>query len=261
MDKEQLFQNAAYASAEAKRLSFADRLKKRADQPMLRRLGKAAAGNLFKHIVDVPQLISEPPRQFELINNGLSNLVYASADQVMKVNVRTLSDVPEKVELEVQKSVQIFDMCKEYMGRHWLDTSYNTRQFLGKSVVESRQPRLYPVTIFESVEELLDHSDDEAYIDELESLFESIAELYINTGFYPDLLGANNIALIEDEASQPTLVILDTDPASPAAQQQNIPNQDILIKDAMAQKLQMWSAFLARSKERPVFREEVLQQI
>lgn len=259
MNREELFQGATYASAEAHRLSFTDRLIKRADQPVITRLGKAAAGNFFKHLIDIPKEIIEDSNRYELINSGLANLIYASTEQVIRINIRTLSTDQEKVIKEVQKSRAAFELCNEYMGEHWLGTHYAVRQFLGRSALEARQSRLYPIAIFRSVEELLKYGDDEAYVDQLGSLFSAIANLYQHTGFYPDILGANNIALVQDGLDRSKLVILDTDPASPTTQQQRVPNQSIIIGDAIKEKLTAWANFLDTARVRFESREIVLR--
>lgn len=250
MNREELFQGAAYASAEARRLSFKDRLIKRADQPVIARLGKAAAGNFFKHFIDIPKAIIEDSNRYELINSGLANLIYASPEQVIRINVRTLSTDQEKVAKEVQKSRATFELCNEHMGEHWLDTHYAVRRFLERYTLEARQPRLNPIAVFRSVEELLEYNNDEAYVDQLESLFSAIANLYRHTGFYPDILGINNIALVQDGLDRSKLVILDTDPASPTTQQRRVPNKPIVIGDAINEKLTAWAKFLVAAKVR-----------
>lgn len=259
MNKEQLAQSAVYAAAEAKRLSFSDRLRKRSDQSFLKRLGKAAAGNLFKALLDVPTTIEKDGRRYDLLGNGFENLIYADESSVLKFNVRTLTVNQAQAEAEAVRQEHDFDLCKSYLGDHWLDTTFRVSDFMGRYVVEARQRFVVPVRKFSMVEEMLIYRDDPEYNQQLEDLFVAIGNLYQNTGYYPDILGANNLALIESIFGDQTIVILDTGVASTEHQQNMVPNQNIRIKDAITERLSLWEAHLAGPRSLSEFREPALR--
>lgn len=250
MDKEVLLQQAVYAALEAHRLPFGERLQRRSDQPFLKRLGKAAVGSIVQPFLKAPQVLEEAEGNYSLVNSGYENIVYAAEEKILKVNIRTLSSDETWVIQEARKRQEVFAMCKNYMGRHWVDTKYKSRPYMDRFAVEATQPQLQPEAVFTGVVELLDYSNDEDYIDELERLISCIGNLYQNTGFYPDILGRGNIALTRDENQDPRLVILDTEPASPLTQEHFIPNQNIVIGEAIDESLSLWRSYLDGVRDR-----------
>lgn len=258
MNKESIKQQAAYAALEASRLSFAERIQKRSEQPLLMRLGKAAIGNFARPFVRAPIYIEDGKFSYKLINSGYENIVYASDNDVIKLNIRTLSSDKEKVDEEARSREATFNLCKQYLGNHWLDTNYGTREFLGGHVVQAKQPLLMPELVFSDVPQSLEYSDDPKYIRELESLFTAIGYLYTHTGYYPDILGKGNIAAIRNEFNELKIVILDTEPASPSAQEELVPNRNIVIGDEIRANLSLWGQTLGYLREQYESREVIL---
>jgi len=78
MNKNSLRQQAAYAALEAQMMPFSERYRSRLDQSFIKRLGKAAAGNLARPFVKVPTEILQGPTVYSLMGSGYENIVYAS---------------------------------------------------------------------------------------------------------------------------------------------------------------------------------------
>jgi hypothetical protein len=258
MNKEALKQQAAYAASEAQRMTFAERVRSRSDQPFLKRLGKAAAGNLAQPFIRVPAEIYRGAETYSLMSGGYESVVYASESEVLKFNIRTLSSDALAVRQEAIERKNRYELCREYLGRHWHDTSYSVGTFLGQYAVVASQPRVQPEAVFYDISELLDYSNDDNYIDELENLFSAISDLHQQTGYYPDILGRNNIVVIGNDKNSPKLLILDTEPSSPENQTMNIPNHRQSIGQAIEDSLSAWQAFLVFSREQTASRELAL---
>lgn len=244
--RRELLQKAVYSAAEAERLSFRERLHKRRNQGLFKCLGKAAVGSITKSLIDVPRIIRLSDARYEIIGGGYENIVYASSDEVLKVNVRTLAKDKEEVTDEAQKRQLDFNLCAEYLGPHWLQTDYLTTDFMNAYAVGAIQQRLHPAKSFDSVEEMVAYRDDPEYTAQLESLFTAVTDLYQKTSYYPDLLGPNNIHLMDDMGG-PKLIITDTQPASPETQQKLIPNTNQQIQSAIEHKVRRIKDVLLRS--------------
>lgn len=247
--RERLIQGAVYAAAEAQRLTLAERLQRRSDQSTFKRLGKAAAGNIFKALLDVPTSIDRNGEQFRLLSHGFENLVYANELEVVKVNIRTLTSNSSTATAALVKHKNEFELCKPYLDDYWPATTFHAASFMDGYAVEARQPFITTNKIFTGIEEMLNYRDDPQYVQQLENLFFAIGNVYQNTGFYPDILGPGNLALAESIFGDPRFVILDTGVASTEHQEHNVPNQDIKIKDAISQQLGLWEAAPARLRQ------------
>lgn len=193
------------------------------------------------------------------MGSGYENIVYASEEEVLKFNIRTLTDDELAAKQESVKRERLYEMCGDYLGGHWQDTSYGISPYLGKFAVVAKQPRIQAEATILGIEHMLDYSDEPDYIDELESLFVSIANLYQNTGYYPDILGKGNIVIIRDETDRPGLRVLDTEPASPEEQLKKIPNKQQVIGMEITRNLAIWGDFLNLSRQQSGSPEPVLR--
>lgn len=246
-DREKLKQDIVYASIEAQRLSFRDRLRliKRVNQPFLKRFGKAAVGSLAKLVTPVPTEISEDFQPFCLIDNGWEQVVYSSDTAVLKVNFKTLTKDKAKAERAAERSRYFSEECKRYLGNFWPDIDYGVMQYMpGLYAVKSIQPKLEITKLFAGVPELLGYSDSPGFTKQLEDLLQAIKTLNQETGIYPDILGSGNIALARDAKGSERLIFLDTQSASPEIQENRVTNRPYTIGDEIDRQLSIWEEHL-----------------
>ena len=249
MNKEGLRQNATIAAAEAHLATFGARLAKRADQGFIKRVGKAVAGNIFKKFVDLPLFIEKDTSTYELVNCGHENIIYSSDTESIKVNIRTFSTDLEAVKVTRRRSESDYKLCRGFLGRHMLETRYDVVEFMNGYAVECRQSNLNSLREFSGVAELLEVAATTGMNTELWNFYTAIAHLHSETGYYPDILGDGNIALVEDAEGQQQLVILDSQTASPETQETFVPNKDIRVGEAIKRQMALFDEYFTGFKE------------
>jgi hypothetical protein len=239
-----LLQNAVIAAAEGHTETFKARLAKRADQSFIKRFGKAAAGNLFREIINLPQTINQGRQDYRLTHSGYENLVYMSDYDVLKINARTLSPEFDAVLESAEGSERDYRICSDYLEEQMLPTQYSVAQFMGRFAVKTTQTRVYPTRLFSGISDLVSQASELDYVDELRLLHANVRKLSEETGYYPDMFGSGNIALVEGRDHTDKLVIIDSQTASPETQELYVPNKKIRVADYIASEMEVLDQFI-----------------
>lgn len=197
----------------------------REGQNPIERIAKVAVGACLKSRV-VRSLVSPPthiqsPEGYSFIGKGWEQAVYRKDDQVLKVLHDTANKYADLTPHNLAEKLQTeTDICKEQLGPRWVPTEFDIMPMgdLGQDTVVARQPFIEARASFVTTHALA--RDTKVATAEKNDFADSLTQLHSNTGLHADIIGCNNIYLVEGSG----LTMVDTIPVDAAQQAVAMPD-------------------------------------
>jgi hypothetical protein len=216
MNSETFIRQSARAGAYARNHSFTEVMNAHSHQPYAERLSKTIYGKLASAIF--PQGIAVDGRDFRFLGAGAEQLVFATDTEVAKVITMSLTRERDRTEAETMEYDRNYATAKAYMHEHITDTQFDVRRLRGGMFAAvAFQPRLRAMREFADVNDIVNYRDDTVYLNQIQSLLDSLVSLYTEAGLQIDLNGVRNVFLT-GEPDSPNLEVVDTIIVSPEMQ-------------------------------------------
>jgi hypothetical protein len=243
VNKEEFIKRSAQIAANAYTYSFSEMMEQRARQSYATRLAKVCYGKSTRHLL--ANTINLPPDVYGLLAAGGQQIVYATDSKVAKIITHSLTFDKQKAEGHAEWYEEHYDRVIPYVAEHIVETDFDVRRFRGGLFAAiALQPRIRAIKEFQDVDDMVTYRDDDAYIDELRSLFDELTDLYNNTAMRLDLNGPRNIFLEAEE--EPHIRIVDTIVVSPEIQALEDQSRVITIGQALAEKMNIIEEVVSR---------------
>lgn len=215
MNHQEFIRRSAGLAGNAYMSSFTEMMHQRQDQPYIARLAKTSVGKVARQVI--PDSLKIDGEQHRLFSAGGQQIVYGSENSVAKIVTRSLSFDRDRTMTDVDFYQRNYDTAAPSMGEHLTPTEFGIKRFRsGLFAAIAIQPRIKPEKQFLDVEEMVYFRDDPPYMQELQSLIDSLYELYETTQMQLDLNGANNLLLSDQDS--PRIQIVDSIVVAPPMQ-------------------------------------------
>lgn len=191
-------------------------MEQRASQPYALRLAKVCYGKALSQMM--ADTIKLPPDVYQLLSAGGQQIVYATDTKVAKVITHSLSFDEKVAESHAVWYQANYNAAEPHVADHIVKTDFDIKSLRnGLFAAIALQPRTKPTREFQDVNDMVTYRDDDAYMDQLRSLFDALTNLYQHKGLQLDLNGPRNLHLEETEAG-PAIRVVDTIVVSPNLQ-------------------------------------------
>ena len=246
MNTTEFIRRSAQAAGNAHVYSFEEMMEQRASQPYAVRLAKVGYGRSIRRLLMGTLRIESDA--YELLSAGGQQIVYAAESKVAKIITHSLSFDRDEAETHARWYQDSFDAALPHVAEHMLETTFDTRRLRGGMFAAlALQPRIRAAHEFIDVDDLVTYRDDDSYSAQLASLFDSLTNLYNETGLQLDLNGPRNIFLESEE--EPSIKIVDTIVVSPNLQAVVDTSRGITTGQTLLEKMKVIENVVSRSPQ------------
>lgn len=237
MALEKYYSRAVAMSAEARQRTTREMWHVRSKMPIFKRLGKTGVGFAFHSErlqgAVIRRIASQVGAQ-AVIGHGCEQIVIPDGDNVIKFLFNHIYPEVNRAEAEAEKMQQVTDLCESHLGTYWLPTRYEATRLIGSDSygVIARQERLIDPYLYFSAYNV-------EPTPETRELAAEISAFRADKGFYPDLIGARNIALRADTGR---LCQIDTIPVSGDELTKILLGTSMTVDQHIQDRLNAWAA-------------------